>query len=60
MLEIIFRNALKDKVDPRRRFERNDARMIYEDHTAMANCPPEPIYHTFDVDKDVERLKMYG
>ena len=37
----------RNQLDPRRSKERADARMIYEDHRAMANLPGEPVYHLF-------------
>ncbi len=32
-------------VDPRRRQELKDSKMIEPDHTAMANCPRQAIHH---------------
>lgn len=45
------------EVDPRRRQEVADSRMIFEDHRAMANLFPKAIYHTFNPDKYVPKLK---
>lgn len=47
-------------VDPRRKQELADARMIHEDHKAVANLKEQPIYHEFNPDKYVERLDMYN
>jgi hypothetical protein len=33
------------KKDPRRAQERADSRMVQEDHQAMANLSPVPVYH---------------
>lgn len=57
-MEILF-TSLYENVDPRRKQERADARMISEDHNAMANLHGKPIYHTFDAWKYPERLAMY-
>lgn len=52
--------AFYSNVDPRRRQELADARMIHEDHRAMANLAEKPIYHEFNCDKYVEHLDMYN
>lgn len=57
---IISRMHPPGRHDPRREFEQHVARLISEDHRAMANLSPTPIHHTFDEDMCVERLKMYG
>lgn len=57
LLEI--EKTFRANVDPRRQQERKDARMVNEDHTAMANLSNMPVYHEFDAWKDVERLKSY-
>ena len=49
-----------DNVDPRRKQELMDARMIQEDHTAMANCSPRVINREFNANKFPERLAMYN
>jgi hypothetical protein len=54
MAEIFYSN-----VDPRRKQERNDARLVSEDHRAMANLSNTPVYHEWNPDKSVEHLKMY-
>ena len=56
---MMMRDEFYGNVDPRRRQERKDARMIAEDKKAVANLNPKPIYHTFDAFEDVERLAMY-
>ena len=47
-------------VDPRRKQELADSRMIYEDKAAMANLKNEPTYHEFNPDKFVEKLNMFN
>jgi hypothetical protein len=47
-------------VDPRRKQELTDARMIQEDHTAMANLSGRVINKEFNVWKYPERLAMYN
>lgn len=47
-------------VDPRRKQELADSRMIYEDKHAMANLKNEPTYHEFNCDKYVEKLNMFN
>ena len=37
-----------DRIDPRRRQELADARLISEDMRAMANLPDRPVYHEFN------------
>lgn len=49
-----------DNVDPRRKQELSDSRMVYEDQNAMANCHDKPIYHTFNPDRYVEHLNMFN
>lgn len=48
-----------EQVDPRRKQERKDARMISEDHNAIGNLSETPIYREFNQDRFVEHLKMY-
>ncbi len=52
MADIDFHMSLSDhafiqQIDPRRRPEINDARLIQEDHTAMANLPMKEINRQF-------------
>lgn len=51
------RHRFLREVDPRRRQEVADSQMIFEDHSAMANLYSKPIYHTFNADKYVPKLK---
>jgi hypothetical protein len=51
---------IEPNVDPRRRQELADSRMIYENHLSMSNLPERPIYHQFDANKYPERLSMYN
>lgn len=44
-------------VDPRRRQEMKDSRMIQEDKGAVANLPQTPKNHEFNQNKYVERLR---
>ena len=48
-----------ENVDPRRKQERADARMVSEDHRAIANLSNTPVYRTFDSDRFVEHLSQY-
>jgi hypothetical protein len=59
LLQDIAQREYLSKVDPRRRQEKADARMIQEDHTKIANCSEKVVYHTFDAWKYPERLKQY-
>ena len=47
-------------VDPRRRQEQADARMVSEDHSAMANLSGRVINREFNAWKYPERLAMYN
>jgi len=49
-----------DNVDPRRRQELQDARMIQEDQKAMANLSGRFINREFNANKFPERLAMYN
>ena len=44
-------------IDPRRRQEVADSRMIYEDCDDVANLPDEPIYHEFNASRYVEKFR---
>ena len=48
-----------DNVDPRRKQERNDARMLSEDHKAMANLSNTAIHKEFKHDNFMEHLNMF-
>lgn len=49
-----------DNVDPRRKQELKDARMIQEDDNSMANLSNTPIHREFDAWEYPERLAMYN
>jgi hypothetical protein len=53
-------HSFYDNVDPRRKQELKDSRMISEDHNAMANLSPRFIHREFNPDRFVEHLKMYN
>ena len=59
-LEFILRDTSMSNVDPRRRQELQDARMIQEYQNAMANCSPKVINREFNAHKFPERLAMYN
>ena len=42
-----LRDAFYKAGDPRRRLEREDGRMIGNDHAAFANCPPDGFQRYF-------------
>ena len=48
MMHRLLDNAFYDNIDPRRRQEVADSRMLQEDHAAMANCPTRPIHREFN------------
>jgi hypothetical protein len=49
-----------DNVDPRRKQELADARMIQEDHGSMANLSGRAINKEFNAWRYPERLAMYN
>lgn len=51
---------VQPNVDPRRRQELSDARMVQEDHSAMANLSPRGYQRQFNPDRYVEHLDMYN
>lgn len=53
-------NFFYNNVDPRRKQELSDARMVQEDHNAMANLSERPVYHTFNANEHVEKLSMFN
>lgn len=53
-------NFFYNNVDPRRKQELSDARMVQEDHNAMANLSEQPVYHTFNANEHVEKLSMFN
>lgn len=58
--EMMMRNFFYNNVDPRRKQELSDARMIQEDHNAVANLSERFQHHTFDANEYPERLAMYN
>lgn len=56
MLKDILEQTFLEHIDPRRKQEKRDARMVHEDHNAVANLSPEGFQKIFDPWKDVERL----
>lgn len=59
MFELLLREEFFRNVDPRRRQERKDSRMIQEDHTKMANLSEKVINREFDAWEYPERLNMF-
>lgn len=53
-------NFFYNNVDPRRKQELSDARMVQEDHNAMSNLSAQPVYHTFNANEHVEKLSMFN
>jgi hypothetical protein len=53
MMEDYFR----EQVEPRRRQEERDSKMVRCNHSAVSNLAQEPIYRTFKPGFQVERLK---
>lgn len=58
-IESILRVSFFEKVDPRRKQEREDARQISEDHKAMANLSNRAIHREFRHDNFMEHLNMF-
>lgn len=58
-IEIEMMRNFYENVDPARKQERADGRMVWEDHKAIANLYGQPIYHTFNPDKYCQKLSMY-
>lgn len=56
-VEMELRNAFMAQVDPRRRQEVADSRMISEDHYSMSNLSPRFINKQFNPGKYVEKFK---
>jgi hypothetical protein len=59
-IDLILRNTFMSNVCPRRQQELADARMVQEDHSAMANLSNTPVYKEFDAFAYQERLAMYN
>jgi hypothetical protein len=51
ILAKLMSDSFYKKVDPRRRQEVSDSRMIYEDHNQIANLSDTPIYREFNPDR---------
>lgn len=61
MKEILMAaGAFYDNVDPRRKQELVDSRMVQEDNNAIANLSAKPVYHTFNPDQYCEKLSMFN
>lgn len=58
--EMMMKNFFYNNVDPRRKQELADARMIQEDQNAVANLSERFLHHTFDANEYPERLAMYN
>lgn len=52
-------NAFHEQVDPRRKQELKDSRMVPHDRSSIANLPREFKLHEFNAYKYVERLDDY-
>jgi|SRR5712675_179515 len=50
-LEPMLAETFYGRVDPRRRQEISDSRMVREDQKAMANLPKQAIQHEYDQDR---------
>jgi hypothetical protein len=57
---MMLMHGFSDNVDPARRQELVDSRMIQEDPRAMANLPPQGIQRLYNPDRYVEKLAMYN
>jgi len=58
--EMMMRNMFYNNVDPRRKQELADARMIQEDQSKVANLSETFLNHTFDANQYPERLAMFN
>ena len=54
---MLMEDFFREQVEPRRRQEERDSKMVHCDHTAIANLKQEPIYRTFKSGFQVERFK---
>lgn len=57
---LMMRNTFYTNVDPRRKQELSDSRMIQEDHTKMANLSEHGYQRQFNAWEYPERLAMYN
>lgn len=53
-------NSFREQVDPRRRQELKDSRMISEDKNSIANLPREFKLHEFNQNRFVEHLDDFN
>lgn len=58
-LEVVLRQEFFENVDPRRKQERKDSRMVQEDHNEMANLSRKAIHREFNAWEYPERLNMF-
>lgn len=58
--ESMMRSFFYNNVDPRRKQELSDSRLVQEDHLAVANLSEIMQHHTFDANEFPERLAMYN
>lgn len=58
--ELMMTDFFFNNVDPRRKQELADSRMIQEDHNSMSNLPRQAIHQTFNPSVFPERLAMYN
>lgn len=49
---------LHERIDPRRRQEVADSRLVSEDHSAMANLPQRPVYHEYNQQRFTPHFMM--
>lgn len=56
-LHVSLHDIFFGAVDPRRRQELKDARMVHEDHSAVANLPQQAQHREFNQHKYVEHLR---
>lgn len=57
-MEITMRDIFFTQIDPARRQEKKDSRMIQEDHSKVANLSQTPLHHEFNQNKYVERFRQ--
>lgn len=58
-IKVDIARSFYENVDPARRQERADGRMVWEDPKATANLYQQPIYHTFNPDKYCPKFSMF-
>lgn len=57
---LMLSRSFYDQVDPRRRQELKDSRMVQEDHSAVANLPTRFIHQEFNSDRFMEHIGQYN